>query len=60
MQDFRNLEVWKRSHDLTLAVYGVTRTFPDDERYGLTSQLRRGTASIPTNIAEGCGRGTRR
>jgi four helix bundle protein len=58
MQDFRNLDVWKRSHDLTLAVYHATKSFPNDERYGLTSQLRRGAASIPTNLAEGCGRGT--
>jgi four helix bundle protein len=58
MQDFRNLEVWKKSHDLTLAVYRATKSFPADERYGLTSQLRRGVASIPTNLAEGSGRGT--
>jgi four helix bundle protein len=58
MQDFRNLEVWKRSHELTLEVYRTTKTFPADERFGLTSQLRRGAASIPTNLAEGCGRGT--
>lgn len=43
---------------MTLSVYRVTKSFPDDERYGLTSQLRRGAASIPTNLAEGCGRGT--
>jgi four helix bundle protein len=58
MQDFRNLEVWKLSHGLTLDVYRTTKQFPDDERFGLTSQLRRGTASIPANLAEGCGRGT--
>jgi four helix bundle protein len=58
MQDFRNLDVWKRSHDLTLAVYRATKLFPDDERYGLTSQLRRAAASIPANLAEGCGRGS--
>ena len=58
MQDFRNLDVWKRSHELTLAVYRVTKSFPDDERFGLTSQLRRGTSSIPANLAEGCGRGS--
>lgn len=58
MQDFRNLDVWKRSHELTLAVYRATNKFPGDERFGLTSQLRRGAASIPANLAEGCGRGT--
>lgn len=58
MQDFRNLDVWKRSHELTLAVYRATKPFPDDERFGLTSQLRRATASIPANLAEGCGRGS--
>jgi four helix bundle protein len=44
------------SHELTLAVYRVTRTFPDAEKYGITSQLRRSASSIPANIAEGCGR----
>jgi four helix bundle protein len=58
MQDFRNLEVWHKAHELTLDVYRATRAFPDDERYGLTSQLRRGAASIPANLAEGCGRGS--
>jgi four helix bundle protein len=58
MQDFRNLDVWKKSHELTLEVYRTTRAFPDDERFGLTGQLRRGTASIPANLAEGCGRGS--
>jgi four helix bundle protein len=58
MQDFRNLEVWKRSHELTLAVYRLVKTFPDDERFGLTSQLRRSSTSIGANLAEGCGRGT--
>ena len=58
MQDFRKLDVWKKSHALTLRVYLVTRAFPSDERYGLTSQIRRAAASIPANIAEGCGRGS--
>ncbi len=56
MQDFRKLEVWKRSHALTLEIYGLTRGFSRDEIYGLTSQMRRSSSSIPTNIAEGCGR----
>ncbi|NQU20686.1 MAG: four helix bundle protein [Candidatus Nealsonbacteria bacterium] len=58
MQDFRKLKVWQKAHELTLAVYEVTRGFPSDERYGLTSQMRRSAASIPANIAEGCGRST--
>ena len=56
MGDYRNLKVWERAHRLTLEVYGVTRTFPKDELFGLTSQMRRAAASIPANIAEGCGR----
>ena len=56
MKDFRNLRVWERSHKLTLEVYGVTTKFPKCELYGLTSQLRRCSASIGANIAEGCGK----
>ena len=48
--------MWGRSHDLTLMIYELTSGFPRDEIYGLTSQIRRACASIPTNIAEGCGR----
>lgn len=58
MKDFRDLQVWHKSHELTLAVYEVTRSFPQQEMYGLTSQMRRASSSIPTNIAEGCGRGS--
>ena len=57
MQDFRNLKVWQKSHQLTLQVYQTTSKFPRSEEFGLTSQMRRAAASIPTNIAEGCGRG---
>lgn len=56
MKDFRKLEVWKKSHLLTLELYRQTDKFPQNEQYGLTSQLRRAAASIPANIAEGCGR----
>jgi four helix bundle protein len=56
MRDYRNLEVWRRAHQLTLRVYRLTKEFPDDERFGLISQLRRATVSIPANIAEGYGR----
>jgi four helix bundle protein len=56
MRDFRELKVWERSHKLTLEVYKATARFPKDELYGLTSQIRRACASVPANIAEGCGR----
>src|SRR5215213_7560280 len=56
MGDFRNLRVWQRAHQLTLEVYGETSGFPKEERYRLTNQLRRAAASVPANIAEGCGR----
>ena len=56
MQDFRNLRVWQAAHQLTLTIYQVTRSFPPEERYGLTSQLRRAASAIGANIAEGCGR----
>jgi four helix bundle protein len=56
VKDFKGLTAWSRAHDLALKVYGVTKGFPRDEAFGLTSQLRRACASIPANIAEGCGR----
>lgn len=57
MRDFRQIKVWEKSHLLTLEVYRITATFPGEEIYGITSQLRRAAASIPANIAEGFGRG---
>jgi four helix bundle protein len=56
MQDFRNLEVWNKAHRLTLDIYRMTESFPRTEVFGLSIQLRRGAASIATNLAEGCGR----
>ncbi len=56
MRDFRELKVWEKAHRLTLQVYRITKNFPSDERFGLMVQLRRAAASVPTNIAEGCGR----
>jgi four helix bundle protein len=56
MRDFKELKVWQKSHSLTLAAYRATETFPKQEIYGLTSQIRRSSSSIPANIAEGCGR----
>ena len=56
MKDFRELKVWQKAHELTLAVYRVTAAFPREEQYGLTSQIRRACSSIAANLAEGCGR----
>jgi four helix bundle protein len=56
VKDFHDLKVWQQAHQLTLAVYKVTTVFPRDEAYGLTAQMRRSASSIPSNIAEGCGR----
>ena len=58
MQHFRNLLVWQKSHEMVLQVYRISRDFPREELYGLTSQLRRAAVSIPSNIAEGCSRGS--
>jgi four helix bundle protein len=58
MKDFRELQIWGRSHQVTLDIYQVTAVFPKEELYGMVSQMRRSAASIPTNIAEGCGRDT--
>ena len=57
MRDFRQLKVWAKAHRLTLEIYKSTAYFPREELYGLTSQLRRASSSIPANIAEGFGRG---
>jgi four helix bundle protein len=56
MKPFRDLKVWQKAHEITLQVYEITGKFPNSELYGLTSQIRRCAASIPANIAEGCGR----
>jgi four helix bundle protein len=56
VKDYRTLQVWQRSHALTLEVYALSRRFPKEELFGLTSQLRRCCSSIPANLAEGCGR----
>src|SRR5271163_1861060 len=56
MQDFRNLEVWSKAHKVALEAYRLTEDFPRSEMFGLSSQMRRSASSIPTNLAEGCGR----
>jgi four helix bundle protein len=58
MKGFRELKVWEKSHQLTLHIYQLTKTFPKEELFGLTSQVRRACSSVPANIAEGCGRGS--
>jgi four helix bundle protein len=59
VQRFSDLKVWQRSHAVVLTVYRLTEAFPPQERFGLTSQLRRAATSVPTNIAEGSKRRTR-
>jgi four helix bundle protein len=56
VQDYRNLIVWKKAHQLALEIYRVTTTSPQSEHFGLTDQMRRACVSIGSNIAEGCGR----
>lgn len=58
MHNFKELKVWQLSRTLVKEIYEITSDFPSAEKYGLISQLRRCTVSIPTNIAEGCGRNT--
>lgn len=56
MRDFKELKVWQKAHRFVLDLYKHTRNFPSDERFGLTAHLRKSASSIPSNIAEGCGR----
>jgi len=58
MQDFRKLKVWQKAHQLALDVFRATEDFPRQQLYTLTSQTQRAVLSVPTNIAEGCGRGS--
>ena len=56
MRDFKKYDIWQLSHQLTLDIYKLTNSYPKEEMYGITSQIRRASTSIPTNISEGCGR----
>jgi len=56
LKSYRDLEVWQKAMDLTELVYAITKEYPNDERYGLTSQSRKAAVSVPSNIAEGYGR----
>ena len=58
VRDFHELKVWVKAHRLVVSIYEVTQPFPSEERFGLTRQIRRTAVSIPSNIAEGCGRNT--
>lgn len=57
-QDTSKLIVWQRAHELVLRIYDITKSFPKDEQFGLTSQIRRAAVSIPSNIVEGKARGS--
>ena len=56
MRDFKKYNIWKLSHELTLELNNVTKQYPNEEIYGITSQIKRAAVSIPNNISEGCGR----
>src|SRR4051812_40279048 len=56
MQNYKDLKVWEKAHEFTVSVYEITKSFPKEELYSLTNQIRRAAASIPANIAEGCGK----
>lgn len=56
MQNYKDLKVWVKSHEITLNIYSLTKGFPKEEMYSLTNQLRRCASSVPANIAEGCGK----
>jgi four helix bundle protein len=58
-ESFKGLVVWQRAVELSIAVYRLTATFPKDERFGLTDQMRRASVSVASNLAEGAGRSTR-
>ncbi|KKU13838.1 MAG: S23 ribosomal protein family protein [Parcubacteria group bacterium GW2011_GWC2_45_7] len=59
VNSYKDLTVWQKSYDVVIKVYGLTRSFPKEEAYGLTSQIRRAAVAIPSNIAEGHTRGHR-
>lgn len=56
MRDFKKYDIWELSHVFTLKIYDITKSYPKNEIYGLISQIRRASYSIPSNISEGCGR----
>jgi four helix bundle protein len=60
MRDYKKIEVWRLAHELVISIYKLTRSFPREEMFGLTSQLRRAAVSVPANIAEGAVRKTKK
>lgn len=56
MKDFKELKVWQKAHEMTLSLYKISESFPKEEAFGLTSQIKRAAVSVPANIAEGCGK----
>ncbi|MFH1479871.1 MAG: four helix bundle protein [Pseudomonadota bacterium] len=58
LKNYKELKIWQKSYELCLEIYRITKGFPKEERYGLTSQIRRAAVSVPSNIAEGYGRKT--
>lgn len=59
MQNYKDLKVWVKSHEITLQIYRLSKGFPKEETYSLTNQLRRSSSSTPANIAEGCGKNSK-
>jgi len=60
MVDYKKYKVWQKSHNLVIGIYKITKLYPETEKYNLVSQINRASISIPTNIAEGCGRETQK
>lgn len=60
MNNYKELKIWKKSVDLAVNIYSITQDFPKEEQYALTSQIRRSSVSVPSNLAEGAGRNTER
>ena len=58
LKSFKELKVWQKAYQLTLDIYSVSKDFPNEEKFGLTSQIRRAAVSVPANISEGYGRRT--
>lgn len=60
LKSYKDLDVWKKAYKFCIQIYNLTKSFPEEERYGLASQMRRAAVSIPCNIAEGYGRRTKK
>lgn len=60
MKNFKELDIWQKGNEMAIEIFNLTKTFPSEEKYDLTSQMRRSSQSVPTNIAEGCGRNSQK